>query len=209
MLYGNYLDYDFSLEQVDTMLTSESYQNRAIAALVLGYGHVTDTAKCLELLVKTLGAEIENPFSTEPAVEVSSSSITDFLKGQYMVAFRYLLYKNGHKLLKPFIEESEGDLKSTLIIIAGLTGEKCVRKEIRKIYLENDDGYIRILATRVMNIYPDKRDTPVLTKALKDNYHTTDRFGNKMGGVASTAGCALLKLGFSFEDIAEMRSSDE
>jgi hypothetical protein len=208
ILYGNYLKNDYTLDQIDTMLTSTSYPNRAIAALVLGYGHVADTARCLEMLVKSLENEIYHPFSNEYAVEVSES-VTDFLKGQYMVAFRYLLYKNGFKLLRPYIEKSHGDLKSMLIIIAGFTGEKCVRKDIREICLENTNGYLRIQASHVMNIFPDRPDIPVLIKALKDDYHTTDRFGNKTAGVAINAGCALLRMGYTLDEIEGMRNNDD
>lgn len=207
-LFVNILKEEFTFDQIDSMLVSSSYMSRALAAAVLAKGRVADTAKCVELLVNALDGEINHPFSTEPALEVTAT-ITEFLLEQYMYDFRVLLYTKGSELIKPYLHRSGGDLRKLLILVAGLLGDKDVRDDIGNIYLESENGFIRAQAIHVMNIFPDLHDIPVLKRALKDEYHTEDEYGNEIWRIRNTATGALILLGFNMDEIKGMRNNED
>jgi len=207
-LFGDISKQNFTLSQIDSMFVSADYMKRAMAAALAANGKVADTVKCVELLVDALAGELSNPFSDKMASEVSST-ITEFLLEQYLYDFRVLLYKKGSGLIKPYFQKSSGDLKTCLILVAGLLGDKDVRDDIRNIYLESDSGFMRSQAIRVMNIFPDINDIPILKKALKDEYYRVDKNGNEIRFIQGNARGALLKLGFEPEEIEEMRMGKE
>jgi hypothetical protein len=207
-IFGEVSRTAYTLDEVDTMLVSGDYMNRALAAAVLADARIAKVTKCVEMLVTELDKELQRPFSYDMAVEFSAP-ITEFLLGQYLHDLRYLLYSNDPRLLKPYIQKSEGELKSMLILAAGLLGDKDVRNDIRNIYLENERGFIRFQAIQVMNIFPDMQDLSVLRQALSDDYHTIDRFGNEMWPIRTTSRGALIKLGFSISEIEKMRNGEK
>jgi HEAT repeat protein len=207
-IFGDVSQMKLGLEDIDTMMLSADYMNRALAAAVIADGKISDTAKCVELLVNALEKEINQPLSDELASEFSWT-VTEFLLGQYLYDLRVLLYTKGSEFLKPYLHSSAGEMKTLLILAAGLLGDKEVRDDIRQIYLENENGFIRSAAIQVMNIFPEMKDLPVLKNALNDEYLITDRFGNERSPIRGAASGALIKLGFSIEEVEEMRSYKE
>lgn len=200
--YYNYTPY--SLQMVDTMIVSASFYARALAAYVLGKGQVSDTSACLELMIFAVQNEINHPITDGPQWRFERP-LTDVLKDQYIFNILYLLGESNKELIKGYIEESEDQLKAFLVLTYAAAGATTVREEVRNIYSQSENSYMRLFAVRVMNDYPDTLDIPILKKALKDIYSSEDKTWVDSTAFLGTAQGALVKLGFSNEQIQNMR----
>jgi hypothetical protein len=83
-----------------------------------------------------------------------------------------------------------------------------MRDKIRDLFNENQDCYLRLLALRVMNEYPDSSDIPNLEKAINDFYSSEFDGCPDNRAFLGVAKGTLSKLGFSFEEIEEIQDNN-
>lgn len=206
--FGYYKFTPYTLQMVDTMIYSLDFSPRALASYVLSKGEIADTLRCLELMVSALQNEINNPIDNGPTW-LCERPFTDVIKNHYVGNILYLLGDRNLDLLDAIIKSSQGELREMLILIYGHGGAKSVRDEIRNIYLNSNNSYMRLLAVRVMNEYPDTLDIPILKKALGDIYYSADKAWVDSTSFLGTAQGALTKLRFTIEEIDEMRDTKD
>jgi len=206
--FGYFKFEPYSIQMIDTMIYSTHFYPRALAAYVLGRGEIADTLRCLELMVSALQNEINNPIDNGPLWGFGRP-FTDVIKDQYVGNILCLLKNGNVNLLKSYIENSQGQLRDLLIIIYGYSGGLDMRDKIRDLFNENQDCYLRLLALRVMNEYPDSSDIPNLEKAINDFYRSEFDGCPDNRAFLGVAKGTLSKLGFSIEEIEEVREIEK
>jgi len=84
--------------------------------------------------------------------------ITEILRYEYCVALINLISKEQRGLLYPYIDSASGEVQKRLIISLGYFGDEDVRSQVRDIYLESDNGFLRYRAMAVISRNTDALD---------------------------------------------------
>jgi len=158
-----------SPELIDSLLTDQRYYSRARAAAILSKGVIVDTNTAIVTLVSALNNEIKEPSIFDNILETPFTT-SECIKLQYSFALINLIGETGKELLQPFLESATGELKKRIILTLGYTGDSECRQQVRDIYPNLSDGYLRFLAMEVVVRKPDTLDIPIIGLALNDSF---------------------------------------
>jgi len=194
VIFGNILDDDVTPTQIDSMFLEPNLYSRAKASAILARGQVVDISKAIEILILELEKEIENPLSWE-YTHGFTVPITEILRYEYCVALINLISKEQRGLLYPYIDSASGEVQKRLIISLGYFGDEDVRSQVRDIYLESDNGFLRYRAMAVISRNTDALDLPIIKLALNDDFECENTIDREI--IQESALTAFRKLGLT------------
>lgn len=157
-----------NLKEAIDLLSSANWMERSAGAMRLSELADIDLNQKVEILVNSLRNEIDAPLSMDMA-EGSYMTINEYLKNQYCLTIKGLGTSAKETIIKS-LNSTSGELKSRLMIILGLLGEKVYKNDIRKIYYSSEDGYLRLFALRALISFGDLEDVPLFKDALNDEF---------------------------------------
>lgn len=160
-------------QSLDSLFLEPDLFAKAKAAAVLSKGIIADTVESIERLIFELNKEIDNPFSLEYR-HLSTIPESECIKGEYGIALINLVGKANQNLILPYIQSSTGESRDRLIIALGYLGDDDIRNQVREIYLNSTNGYIRLSAMDVIARHPDSLDIPIIATALNDKFVTNE-----------------------------------
>lgn len=159
---------DFSLNAVNSLLESNEWRDRAAAVGRLQESNEIDSTTAVNLLISALESEIKNPLSTEHATG-TYVSITEFLRNRYCLGL--ISYgKKAEEIIIPLLNSISGELHSRLLIVLGHLKNEKYLDDVRGIFRNSPDGYLRLFALRALIKNAKDEDIPLFKQALKDDF---------------------------------------
>jgi len=159
---------DYSLNAVNSLLESIEWRDRAAAVGRLRESNEIDSTTAVNLLITALGSEIKNPLSNEHATG-TYVSITEFLRNQYCLGL--ISYgKKAEEIIIPLLNSTSGELHSRLLMVLGHLKNEEYLDDVRRIFRNSADGYLRLFALRVLIKNEKKEDIELFKDALKDDF---------------------------------------
>jgi HEAT repeat protein len=211
---------DYSLNAVNSLLESNEWPDRAAAVGRLQESDEIDSTTAVNLLITALESEIKNPLSNEHATG-TYVSITEFLRNRYCLGL--ISYgKKAEEIIIPLLNSTSGELHSRLLIVLGHLRNEKYLDDVRRIFRNSPDGYLRLFALRALIKNDKKEDIKLFKDALKDDFKVVSGRDYKTGerrydyiirmdaaGALSMRGFKLKPDGDSYIIVSEPESGDQ
>jgi len=130
-----------------------------------------DTVKAVDIIIEGIKLESEQPSSLE-YMRSSCLSYSEYILRNYLFDLNDLS-PSITQLLYSYLDTSQGDVKSWVVIALGFQKVQTVHDELGTIMLSDPDPNLRAMAARSLCQYGDTSDVPLFKEALLDTHHVT------------------------------------
>jgi len=160
-----------TLEKIEQLVKSADMNDRFYAVRQILSVPNLDTVKAVDIIIEGIKLESEQPSSLE-YMRSSCLSYSEYILRNYLFDLNDLS-PSITQLLYSYLDTSQGDVKSWVVIALGFQKVQTVHDELGTIMLSDPDPNLRAMAARSLCQYGDTSDVPLFKEALLDTHHVT------------------------------------